>query len=203
MYLLLTDVLACPECGPDNGLVLMAEDVHDRRVMAGVLGCPNCERRYPVRAGRADFLPAVRGAEQAPSGVEEQPLRVAALMGVTEGPASVLLAGAAPDLAVGVAGTVPKLEVVLIDSATETAPETAGVSRLRAGARLPFYGASLRAVALFGEFAAPRLAEAVRVLHPTGRIVVLGAELPPAAELAGLGLQVLAREGFTAVLKRA
>ena len=44
--------------------------------------------------------------------------------------------------------------------------------------------------------------EAVRVLHPTGRIVVMGAELPSDQELSRLGVQVIAREGSTAVLKR-
>ena len=201
MYLLLTDVLACPECGPDNGLVLLSEDVRDRRVLEGQLGCPQCERRYPVRGGLADFVPEGE-RDQDPEGLEETPLRVAALMGVAEGPASVLLCGASPQLAAAVAGLVPRLEVAVTDARTDTEPEQPGVSRLRTGKRLPFYGASLRAVTLFGAAASTRLEEAVRVLHPTGRLVLMGTDAPAETELARHGLQLLAREGQTAVLKR-
>ena len=203
MYLLLTDVLACPECGPDNGLVLLSEKVQDRRVLEGQLGCPACERRYPVRGGFADFAPERVGEEALEQeGLEEAPLRVAALMGVAEGPASVLVCGASPQLAAAVAGLVPRLEVALTDSRADAEPEEPGVSRMRTGRHLPFYGASLRAVTLFGATAARRLEEAVRVLHPTGRLVIMGAEPPTESELARHGLQLLAREGQTAVLKR-
>ena len=32
MHILLTDALTCPRCGPDFGLIVLAEGVEDRRV---------------------------------------------------------------------------------------------------------------------------------------------------------------------------
>ena len=42
MHILLTDTLTCPRCGPDFGLILLAERIEGRRVMDGHLGCANC-----------------------------------------------------------------------------------------------------------------------------------------------------------------
>ena len=55
MNLLLTDLLACPRCDPPFGLVLLSEDTRDRRVYAGLLGCPNCRQEWRVSGGLADF----------------------------------------------------------------------------------------------------------------------------------------------------
>ena len=60
MHILLTDRLACPRCGPEFGLVLLAHEVRDRRVLEGDLGCPNCREAYPVREGFADLRPPPR-----------------------------------------------------------------------------------------------------------------------------------------------
>src|SRR5512142_2083643 len=71
MDLRLTDLLACPRCGPPHGLVLLADRVEDRRVLEGLLGCPNCGGRYPVRAGLADLrVPGEAGA-RAPAATPE------------------------------------------------------------------------------------------------------------------------------------
>jgi uncharacterized protein YbaR (Trm112 family) len=60
MHILLTDRLACPRCGPEFGLILLAHHVRDRRVLEGDLGCPNCRETYPVREGFADLRPPPR-----------------------------------------------------------------------------------------------------------------------------------------------
>jgi len=57
MDLTLTDLLVCPHCGPPNGLILLADSVVGRRVLAGTLGCASCYRRYLVREGVADLRP--------------------------------------------------------------------------------------------------------------------------------------------------
>ena len=55
MHLLLTDRLTCPRCGPSFGLILLADRMNDRRVVDGVLGCPNCRDGFPVRDGFGDL----------------------------------------------------------------------------------------------------------------------------------------------------
>ena len=46
MHILLTDVVTCPRCGPEFGLILLADRFEERRVMQGRLGCPNCREEY-------------------------------------------------------------------------------------------------------------------------------------------------------------
>ena len=55
MHLALTDRMICPRCGPGFGLILLAHEVRDRRILEGDLGCPNCRDQYPVRKGFADL----------------------------------------------------------------------------------------------------------------------------------------------------
>ncbi|HEV2146362.1 MAG TPA: Trm112 family protein, partial [Longimicrobiaceae bacterium] len=115
MHILLTDVLRCPRCGPEFGLVLLADGVEDRRVSGGRLGCANCREAYPIRGGETDLR--VPGGERLPEaegarGGEEEAVRLAALLGLTEAWGSVLLVGAGADLADSLAALVPGVEVV-------------------------------------------------------------------------------------------
>lgn len=61
MHLLLTDRLTCPRCGPTFGLILLADRMDERRVVAGSLGCPNCRDRFRVADGFADLRAPPRG----------------------------------------------------------------------------------------------------------------------------------------------
>ncbi len=61
MYLLLTDRLTCPRCGPSFGLILLADRMTDRRVHNGTLGCPNCRDSFAVENGFADLRAPPRG----------------------------------------------------------------------------------------------------------------------------------------------
>ena len=64
MHLLLTDRLTCPRCGPEFGLILLADKLVDRVVHSGVLGCPNCRDAFQVEDGFADLrAPPRRGLE--------------------------------------------------------------------------------------------------------------------------------------------
>jgi uncharacterized protein YbaR (Trm112 family) len=230
VYILLTDHLRCPRCGPEHGLVLLGERIEARRVLEGVLGCPNCRERYPVRGGWADLRgPVARstGAEgreaaavpasHQPAGVEVGPragagrgvgadlqesvLRLAAQLGVREGPAFVLVSGVAIELAAGVAGLVPGLEVVTVGAGLEGLGEVPGVSRLAVGAGLPLAAGSMRAVALAGD-GAIALEEAARVVGPFGRLVLRDADPTALERLARLGFQVLAQDGAEVVAVR-
>lgn len=51
MFLELSEILVCPRCRPRQGLIVMVDELEDRRVRAGDLGCPRCEARYPIRRG--------------------------------------------------------------------------------------------------------------------------------------------------------
>ncbi|HLU24733.1 MAG TPA: Trm112 family protein [Longimicrobiales bacterium] len=203
MNILLTDILTCPRCGPGYGLILVADRMESRRVLDGWLGCPNCRERYPVRGGVADLRAGasdgVGEATDEASGSEAYAWRLAALMGVTEGPGFTLIAGPGVGAAGWIAGAIEGLEVIALGDWVGGGVEEAGVSRVASGAALPFYDRSILAVALTGGTAAALLGEAVRVLAPTGRLVLDPAPADSRERLAAAGLHVLV-EGDGAIV---
>lgn len=55
MDLELSEVFVCPDCRPARGLVVLVEEMDERKVLAGSLGCPECDLRVPVRDGVVRF----------------------------------------------------------------------------------------------------------------------------------------------------
>jgi uncharacterized protein YbaR (Trm112 family) len=194
VFILLTDVLTCPRCGPGMGLVVMAEHLEERRVREGRLGCPNCRAHYPVRGGVADLR--LSGAGDLPPTVEatqdtgEAAVRIAALLGLADATGLVLAAGHPPALAGAVSALVREVEVVSLTAAPAgAAPE--GVSPVLAAGAMPFRAGAFRGVALHGGADAARLAEALRVVAPGSRVVVENAPAGTADALAAAGAEVL------------
>jgi uncharacterized protein YbaR (Trm112 family) len=196
VYLLLTDVVVCPHCGPEFGLIVLADRIEARRVVEGRLGCPNCREGYPVRAGVADLRPPRAPEPEPPApalaadatdaaaasdsltgdALDTEGVRLAALLGLADAGGLVLLEGHPAAVAGAVSALVPAAEVVAMTAAPE--PEAAtpeGVSRLLATCPFPFRAAALRGVALRGAPGSERLAEGLRVLAPGSRLVVDGA----------------------------
>lgn len=206
MFLPLTDSLTCPRCGPPYGLILLADRVVERRVLSGTLGCPNCRDRFQVRDGFGDLrAPPRRPLPPAPAPEATDPdrgVRLAALLGVAEGPATVLLAGPVVALAGSLAATVPELEVVALGAALVGLREAPGVSRLVARPGLPFHSARLRGVVLDGEGVAPLLDEGARVLAPSARLVFLDTPAGVRERLAAAGLRLLLEQEGTLVAER-
>jgi uncharacterized protein YbaR (Trm112 family) len=231
VHILLTDMLTCPRCGPAFGLILLADRMAGRRVLEGALGCSNCREKYPIRDGVALFssrspanaqavadsaaapaasLPASRGAPD-----PEASLRVAALLGVTQGPAYVLLAGPATVHAAQVGAMVEGVEVIAVAvgeaaaaddmepawTPADAAPSApaAAVSRITVDDRLPLADARLSGVMLSGPTADALLEEGARVLSPLGRLVLQPAPADAAGRLAAAGLRVLLDDADTIV----
>lgn len=66
MLLDLSEVFVCPRCRPDQGLVVLVDEIRDRRVVRGHLGCPECDARFPVEDGVLRFGAADGAPEAAP-----------------------------------------------------------------------------------------------------------------------------------------
>jgi uncharacterized protein YbaR (Trm112 family) len=205
MHLLVTDRLACPHCGPAFGLLLLAHAMEHRRVREGHFGCPNCRTSYPVKGGFADFrppgqearsIPAPAPAPELPEEDAEAGLRLAAMLGVREGPCLLMLMGAPAAQAERLAAMIPEVEVVALHPETRHWAPAAGVSRGEVASTLPFFSGALRGVALDTSVVSrDALAEPVRVLAPGSRLVL---ELTPGddrvawqAALEGAGLELL------------
>lgn len=215
MHLLLTDRLTCPRCGPDFGLILLAEGMVDRRVREGTLGCPNCRDAFPVRDGFADVrapprgdLPEGRGGDDPGSATEnghdpsEEASRIVALLGIREGPGTVVTAGRPVRLAAAVAASVEELQVVAVDPDTHAWADQAGVSRMAASPGLPFFSRMLRGAVVDGTLGRALLFEAARVVAPMSRVVVVEAGEEAADVLEEAGLSVLAAGSGTVVAAR-
>lgn len=199
MYILLTDALTCPRCGPEFGLLVLSDRLEERRVIEGRLGCANCRSAFPIHDGAADL----RVAPSASSGPSdhppdagdadaEAPVRLAALMGLSGASGMAMVHGPGARHAAAVSALVPELEVIAVTSALFAGARTPGVSRVAAGdAVLPFRGGVLRGAALTGGAGDALLREGLRVLAPGARLVVDPADAQAAERLRALGAEVL------------
>ncbi|MBA3969622.1 MAG: hypothetical protein H0X52_05930 [Gemmatimonadetes bacterium] len=208
MHLLLTDVLACPRCGPEFGLILLADEVRERRVLQGHLGCPNCREEYPIRHGVADLRfppPAETGSPEKPvEASEELALRVAALLGVRTPGARILLIGAGANLALGLSRLLPDVEVIALVGRPDAAEQDlAGVSVVAAGAVLPFQLGKLHAAAILGGADQADVSRAAAVLARGARLLIDPAEEGVRDGLEAAGLQLLLDESGAVLAVRA
>lgn len=203
MHLLLTDHLTCPRCGPDFGLVVLADRIEERRVVRGTLGCANCRARYAIEGGVADLRaggepPALTGEVGLDDG--ERAVRAAALMGVRQANATLLVIEPNGAVAARVAGLVPEVHVVAGVVAVPPhlpAPGEPGIlSAVRLAERLPFRDRAFRGVAILGAPPETLLREACRLLAPGARLVLEQARANTAEALRTAGLEVaLEQEG--------
>jgi uncharacterized protein YbaR (Trm112 family) len=194
VHIVLTDVLACPRCGPEFGLIVLSDRLEERRVMEGRLGCPNCRESFPIAGGRPEFSTS---ADEEPfpradgECSEEEAFRICALLGVAEGPALLLLAGPAAACAPLVAATVPHVEVVAVASGSAGQTEREGVSRVGAALPLPFRTGSMQGVALGAPASPGALAELMRLTAPGRRLAVMRATSETAPALVERGFEIL------------
>ncbi|MFV2007290.1 MAG: hypothetical protein ACC667_07575, partial [Longimicrobiales bacterium] len=205
VHLLLTDRLACPRCGPEFGLVLLAHEVAARRVLMGSLGCANCRERYPIEDGYCDLRPSPREAHTLSGIVESIPgdaVTLGALIGVTKGPGEVALLGRLATHGHDLAALIPGIEMVCVDGGLRRFPEEPGVSRFAAGRKLPFLSGVMRGVALIVSDDPLRLGEAARILSRGSRLVALNSPAGTAEELGRLDLELVLDESGTVVARR-
>lgn len=183
MFVDLIDRLRCPNDHDETWLVAAAYRTENRRLVDATLGCPACKAEYAVRDGAVVFGERTP-SESMPAG-DDEVMRAAALLHVEERGLYVLDAGWG-SLASALLALM-SAEYLLVDPPPATvADEGVGVL-VGVGDRWPLAAASLQGIAL--ERATPaRVADAVRVLKPRGRLVA------PAAAPVPAGINELARD---------
>jgi hypothetical protein len=129
-------------------------------------------------------------------------MRIAALLGVTEGPGTLALVGAVARQAGSLAGAVSGIQVVAVDEDLARWPEAPAVSRMAARPGLPFFGRTLRGVVVDGGLGSRWIMEGARVVAPMGRVVVVAAGEDAREALVASGLRILAHETGTVVAAR-
>ncbi len=124
------------------------------------------------------------------------------LLGLTGGSGNVALIGDMAGHATELVGLVPAVEFIGIAAGLRGWEEAEGMSRLTAGASLPFSSGSLRGVALFADGGPSMAGELARVVARAGRIAVWGAVQAWEDALRSEGLDVLASEETALVVER-
>lgn len=209
MEIELSEVLACPRCGPPQGLVVLVDEMEDGRVRTGHLGCSRCEERYPLREGRVWLAepgegeepetgePAA-GAGSAPDG--ELAVEVAALLDARSASGYLLLDEELGRLAPRVAGLSEGAEVLALEPRVPAGP---GVSpaRVPAGSSLPVLDGKLGGAALWRPDAG-RVRDAFRCLSAEARVAGLRPGAAVREALGELPGEVLASEERAFVVRR-
>lgn len=201
MHVLMTDAITCPRCGPEYGLVLLAERTEKRRVLEGSLGCMNCRESYSVRGGYADLR--FGAAEADTRRPEINPALLAALLGIEEGPALVAIIGSGAVYAQDVSTLIPDIEIAAVSASLADHEERAGVSRIGASRNsLPFRDACMKAVALTDPPTDALVQEAARVATVRARVVAFTAGADVLELFARHGLRTIAHDERAVVGER-
>ena len=200
MHVLVADRLTCSRCGPEFGLILRADQTHDRRVTEGVLGCPNCRDQYPIIGGFGDLrapprpeLPKGRAGDPVIKTPEESEYLLP-LLGIIQGPATVLLIGGPAVLGGGLASLLDDIHVVGADADLARWPADSAWSRIVSHPGIPFFSRTLRGVVIDGRLDRHWFEEAARVIAPMSRVVVVNAATTASEWLQVAGLSIMADE---------
>jgi uncharacterized protein YbaR (Trm112 family) len=179
VFIELTDHLRCIAEHDESFVVLLPDEVVDRSVRRGTLGCPSCGAVYHIREGvlEAGDAPPAEADEAVPGGEA-----LAAFAGLGGPGGYMVLVGAAAGRWPDVAAAVPGVHLVLVNPPAGV-QEVRGTSVLRA-ARLPLRSGSMRAVVLGAPYGGDPawVGEAARVVLPGLRVVGQG-EAPAVAGL--------------------
>lgn len=201
MRLELSELFVCPRCRPDQGLVVLVEELESAgRVRSGHLGCPGCEARYPIRDRTIRFGERASAASGSPD--PELATEAAALSGVREGEGIVLLDPRLAPLAGRISELTGGADVLVLAGGSEEPGE--GVTRAVGidPSDLPLFGGRVDAAVLFGA-RETLVREWVRVLREGGRLVALR---PPGVvrdAVAETRVEVLAEDERAVVAVRA
>jgi uncharacterized protein YbaR (Trm112 family) len=195
LFIELTEVLRCPNDHAESYLVAAPIAMDARRIVRGVIGCPECGAEFPIVEGVV-YFGGGRASGVPPGLVASPAYDVAALTAFLNlsGPGGyAVLVGAAARFGPEIVAALPGSHSVAVNPPPGGVP-SAMLSRLPSPRGLPFKSSTVRAVALgAGHAGAPWLGEAVRILLVGLRLVVEDESASPEgiSELArGAGLLV-------------
>ena len=214
MLLDLSESMACPRCGPPQGIIVLVERMEGRRVLDGRLDCPNCEARFVLRDGVVEFDVAPDSDLRTPPADPEDAVTVAALLGIQHGRGLIVvdsgLGQAAEQLSALCGGCeVVRLEPLGLPSDPDRSAE--GGAEGGRGEVTPLLGVpagsipllSGKAVGVAVEGGDPDiLAEAARVLVPGGRVAVIRPGSGAATVLESRPFELLAADQRAMVARR-
>ncbi len=211
MLLELSEILACPVCGPPQVMVAVVHESVGRRVVRGFLGCPTCDSRFPIEDGalyldrpESGVEPEATGAPEA-AFTQDLAMLVGAVLDVAGGSGHLLLAPELGAIADAVAGVAESWEVVSLAAVEADRPTRApNLSRIVvSGDRSPpVLAGRCGAAALAGDPRPDRIREFAAALGSMGRLAVVTPAPGVTAAMREAGLEVLASDDRVAVGSR-
>ena len=214
MLLDLSESLACPKCGPPQGLIVLVERMDDRRVLAGRLDCPTCEARFALRDGVVSFGSAPDPDRSIPPADPEDAVTAAALLGIRHGRGLIVVGPGLGAAALQISSLCGGCEVVWLEPRglpSETVRASDRASTSEQGAVTPLFGGPDSLIPLLpgkaigvvlegGE--TELLAEAARVLLPGGRVAVLRPATEAVSGLDSQRFEILAADSRAFVARK-
>ncbi|MCL7972667.1 MAG: hypothetical protein M8866_11380 [marine benthic group bacterium] len=209
MHLELSEVLACPACGPPQVMVAVVAEGHGTRVIHGFLGCPACDSRFPIRHGTVHLREggdAERGESVSHPDLPDSPASLlGAVLSLGVGSGRLLLSPALAGIGRELAELVDRWEVVSLVHAAPAEEELhERLTRivLPDDGRVPVLGGRFQAVALSGSPGPERLTQYAWALAPLGRLGVLAPGAIAPETLREAGLELVASDARVAVASR-
>jgi uncharacterized protein YbaR (Trm112 family) len=195
VFIELTEILRCPRDHPESYMVASPIAMDGRRIVRGVVGCPECKAEFPIVDGIAYFQ--VRGtarnepAARPPAG-DYDASALAAFLNLSGPGGYAVLVGTVARFAPAIVQVLPGIHFVAVNPPRGVEPSAA--LSILISPSLPFKSAAVRAVALGADHAgAAWLAEGARIVLPGLRLAVEDERASPEgiSELArGAGLFV-------------
>jgi len=211
LLLELSEILACPVCGPPQVMVAVVHESVGHRVTSGFLGCPACDARFPIEEGTVHLVPqGVAELPKAPRALsgstpDEEAVLVGAVLDLTHGHGHVLLGPGLAAIADAVAALAEGWEVVsLMTSGPDEEPRSANVSRVVVGEFeiLPVLRGRFGAAALGGDPDADRIRAVAAALAPLGRLAIVAPGPGAVSAIRDAGFEVIAADDRVAVASR-
>jgi uncharacterized protein YbaR (Trm112 family) len=171
MFIELTEILRCPRDHAESYLVAAPIAMDGRRIVRGVIGCPECKAEFPIVEGVAYFAERPRAGPAAPPSPSYDVAALSAFLNLSGPGGYAVLVGTAARFGTAMASAVQGCHFVAVNPPPDIAPAPA-LSVLVAGS-LPFKSSTVRAVALGADHAnAAWIAEAGRILLPGLRLAI-------------------------------
>ena len=192
MFIELTEILRCPRGHPESYLVAAPIAMDGRRIVRGVIGCPECKAEFPIVEGVAYFAGRPQAVQPPAAAPSYDVAALAAFLNLGGPGGYAVLVGAAARFGSEITRAVQGVHFVAVNPppAVSEGPQLS----VLVAAALPFKSSSVRAVALGADHAAGEWpAEAARILLPGLRLAIESERASPEgiSELArGAGLFV-------------
>ncbi|MBA3644813.1 MAG: hypothetical protein H0W63_01415 [Gemmatimonadaceae bacterium] len=170
MFIELVELLRCIRAHDESWLVASIDELHERSIRRGTLGCPVCQAEYRIIDGTADFSGATASAVPAAETLNsyEVALRAGAFLGLADSAGTVILGGS---WAAGASTLAESTGARAFTANAMTDAEQPGVGRILVQNIFPFAIASCAGIALDATFDDRAVEGALRVIRPGGRIV--------------------------------